>query len=52
VLVIAGGIIPPDDAEELEKGGVAKVFGPGSPIGDIIRFIDENVPKLRKFRSA
>ncbi|ASJ04959.1 cobalamin B12-binding domain-containing protein [Thermococcus barossii] len=52
VLVIAGGIIPPDDAEELEKGGVARVFGPGSPIGDIIRFIDENVPKLRKFRSA
>ncbi|ASA77874.1 cobalamin B12-binding domain-containing protein [Thermococcus sp. 5-4] len=52
VLVIAGGIIPPDDAEQLEKIGVAKVFGPGSPIGDIISFIDENVPKLKKFRSA
>ena len=50
VLVIAGGIIPPDDAEELEKMGVAKVFGPGSPIEEIIRFIDENVPKLKKFR--
>lgn len=52
VLVIAGGIIPPDDAEQLENIGVAKVFGPGSPIGDIISFIDENVPKLKKFRSA
>jgi len=50
VLVIAGGIIPPDDAEELENMGVAKVFGPGSPIEEIIRFIDENVPKLKKFR--
>ncbi|NJE85713.1 cobalamin B12-binding domain-containing protein [Thermococcus sp. CX2] len=51
VLVIAGGIIPPDDAEELEKMGVAEVFGPGSPIGDIIKFIDDNVPKLKKFSS-
>lgn len=32
--------------------GVAEVFGPpGSPIGDTIKFIDENVPKLKKFRS-
>ncbi|ASJ11006.1 methylmalonyl-CoA mutase [Thermococcus sp. P6] len=49
VLVIAGGIIPPDDAEKLEEMGVAKVFGPGSPISEIIAFIDENVPKLKKF---
>ncbi|NJE04941.1 cobalamin B12-binding domain-containing protein [Thermococcus sp. M36] len=52
VLVIAGGIIPPDDAEQLEGMGVARVFGPGSPIGEIISFIDENVPRLRKFRSG
>lgn len=51
VLVVAGGIIPPDDAKELKKMGVAEVFGPGSPIGDTIKFIDENVPKLKKFRS-
>ncbi|WP_209475477.1 cobalamin B12-binding domain-containing protein [Thermococcus stetteri] len=50
VLVLAGGIIPPDDAEQLEKMGVAKVFGPGSPISEIIKFIDENLPKLKKFR--
>ncbi|AMQ18145.1 methylmalonyl-CoA mutase, C-terminus of large subunit [Thermococcus kodakarensis KOD1] len=50
ILVLAGGIIPPDDAEQLEKMGVAKVFGPGSPISEIIKFIDENVPKLKKFR--
>jgi len=50
ILVLAGGIIPPDDAQELEKMGVAKVFGPGSSIEEIIKFIDENVPKLKKFR--
>jgi methylmalonyl-CoA mutase C-terminal domain/subunit len=50
ILVLAGGIIPPDDAEQLEKMGVAKVFGPGSPISEIIKFIDENLPKLKKFR--
>ncbi|MBO8174420.1 MAG: cobalamin B12-binding domain-containing protein [Thermococcus sp.] len=52
ILVIAGGIIPPDDAEQLEKMGVAKVFGPGSPINEIIKFIDESLPKLKKFRGA
>jgi len=51
VLVIAGGIIPPDDARELEKMGVARVFGPGSPIEEIIGFVDENVEKLKKFSS-
>jgi len=50
VLVLAGGIIPPDDAQELEKMGVGRVFGPGSPIEEIIGFIDETVPKLKKFR--
>ncbi|MCA6214310.1 MAG: methylmalonyl-CoA mutase, C-terminal domain [Thermococcaceae archaeon] len=50
ILVLAGGIIPPDDAQELEKMGVARVFGPGSPIEEIIKFIDENIPKLKKFR--
>ncbi|HIH72641.1 MAG TPA: methylmalonyl-CoA mutase, partial [Thermococcaceae archaeon] len=38
------------DAQELEKMGVARVFGPGSSIEEIIKFIDENVPKLKKFR--
>ena len=50
ILVLAGGTIPPDDAQELEKMSVAKVFGPGSLIEEIIKFVDENVPKLKKFR--
>ena len=32
ILVYAGGVIPPQDYEFLEKAGVAGVFGPGSVI--------------------
>lgn len=39
VLVIAGGIIPPDDAAQLEKAGVSAVFPPGTTIRTIADFI-------------
>jgi methylmalonyl-CoA mutase len=32
VLVVCGGVIPPQDYDELEKAGVAAVFGPGTNI--------------------
>ena len=32
VLVVAGGTIPPDDIPAIEKFGVARVFGPGTPM--------------------
>jgi len=43
-LVVAGGIVPQKDIAELKKAGVAAVFGPGTPINMISRFIQENVP--------
>ena len=45
VLVVVGGIIPDTDATELELGGVAKVFGPGSRVEDIVGYIRANVPQ-------
>jgi methylmalonyl-CoA mutase C-terminal domain/subunit len=39
VLVVVGGTIPPDDAEELKERGVAAVFGPGASMGDIVDFL-------------
>ena len=30
--VVVGGIIPPRDHEALRAGGVAAIFGPGTPI--------------------
>ena len=39
VVVMVGGTIPDDDAAELKKLGVAGVFGPGAPTGEIVEFI-------------
>ena len=43
VLVIGGGVIPDADIPGLKKAGVAAVFTPGTPTGDIVNFIKENV---------
>lgn len=45
VLVIAGGIIPPEDAQELKRQGVAAVFPPGTPVSAIVEFIQQNARK-------
>jgi methylmalonyl-CoA mutase C-terminal domain/subunit len=37
--VIVGGIVPDDDAAKLREMGVATVFGPGTPIQDIVDFM-------------
>jgi methylmalonyl-CoA mutase, C-terminal domain len=42
VLVTAGGIIPDDDIEPLREAGVARVFGPGTTIGEVAMFLREN----------
>jgi methylmalonyl-CoA mutase C-terminal domain/subunit len=39
VHVIGGGIIPEADQRELEKLGVKRLFGPGSPTTEVIEFI-------------
>ena len=32
ILVVCGGVIPPQDYEFLKKAGVAAIFGPGTNI--------------------
>lgn len=39
VIVFGGGIIPADDAARLQEAGVAAVFGPGTPMGDIVAWL-------------
>jgi len=48
VLVVLGGIVPEEDVEKLKEIGVAKVFGPGTPLEEIIEFIRAEVPKLKR----
>jgi len=38
-MVFGGGIVPAEDIEELERMGVAKVFGPGTNTSEIIDFL-------------
>jgi methylmalonyl-CoA mutase C-terminal domain/subunit len=44
VLVVVGGTVPQDDAEELRGKGVAAVFGPGATTTDIVDFLKGEVP--------
>ena len=41
VLLTGGGIIPPEDRSALEAQGTGKLFGPGTPTTDLIRYIEE-----------
>ena len=41
VLLTGGGIIPPEDMAALEAQGTGKLFGPGTPTSDLIRYIQD-----------
>ncbi len=42
--VIVGGIIPQHDQVALEQQGVDKIFGPGTPIPEIVDFLHQRRP--------
>lgn len=44
VLVVVGGIIPPDEIPILLESGVARVFPPGVPLQEVVEFIKANSP--------
>ncbi|MCI0353090.1 MAG: cobalamin B12-binding domain-containing protein [Acidobacteriales bacterium] len=43
VLLMVGGTIPEQDVASLKKAGVAAIFGPGTPMDQIVEFIRKNV---------
>jgi methylmalonyl-CoA mutase C-terminal domain/subunit len=43
ILVIGGGIIPDDDIPALKEAGVAEIFGPGTPLANVVKYIQEHV---------
>ena len=45
ILVTGGGIIPQEDVPKLKEAGIAAIFGPGTPLEDIIKFHRENARK-------
>jgi methylmalonyl-CoA mutase C-terminal domain/subunit len=52
VVLIGGGVIPPEDARELKDAGFDAVFGPGTTIKTIVDFIRGHVtPDRRRLTS-
>jgi methylmalonyl-CoA mutase C-terminal domain/subunit len=43
IIVCGGGIIPDDDIPRLKKAGIAEIFVPGTPLDDIVKWVEENV---------
>ncbi len=43
ILVITGGIIPQKDIPKLKEAGIARVFGPGTPVLEITNFVQTNL---------
>lgn len=41
VLLTGGGIIPAEEMQELESRGVGRLFGPGTPTTEPIKYIQE-----------
>jgi methylmalonyl-CoA mutase C-terminal domain/subunit len=44
VPVFAGGIIPDEDIPALRAAGIAAVFGPGTPLAEIVQFVRDHTP--------
>jgi methylmalonyl-CoA mutase C-terminal domain/subunit len=45
ILVIGGGIIPKKDIPKLEEAGLAWIFGPGTPLEEIAKFIETTLQR-------
>jgi methylmalonyl-CoA mutase C-terminal domain/subunit len=50
VLLTGGGIIPEADRAELARQGVGRLFGPGTPTGELATYIREEVARRRAAR--
>ncbi len=43
IVFVGGGIIPFKDVPKLKESGIAQTFGPGTPITDIVKFIQTKI---------
>ncbi len=47
VLLTGGGIVPKEDREALAEEGVGRIFGPGTPMKEIVEYIQKWFQKGR-----
>jgi len=43
IVVCGGGIIPDDDIDKLKAAGVKAVFTPGTPLNEVVQWVEGNV---------
>ncbi len=39
ILITGGGILPAEDIDELQRRGIGRLFGPGTPTSDLAEYI-------------
>ena len=44
IIVFGGGVIPDPDKAALQEAGIAMIFTPGTPLGEITDWVDEHIP--------
>ncbi|MCA9317093.1 MAG: cobalamin B12-binding domain-containing protein [Planctomycetes bacterium] len=47
ILLTGGGIIPADDAARLAEMGVGRLFGPGTPLAELVTYVRDEVARRR-----
>jgi methylmalonyl-CoA mutase C-terminal domain/subunit len=52
ILLTGGGIISEEDMTQLYAQGVGRLFGPGTPLREIIAYIRDEVTKRRSAQAA
>jgi len=43
IVVCGGGIFPEDDIPKLKKAGIKELFTPGTPLDEVVKWVEENV---------
>jgi len=43
IVVCGGGIFPEDDIPKLKKAGIKELFTPGTPLDEIVKWVEKNV---------
>jgi len=52
ILIFGGGVIPEDDIVTLKQQGVGEIFGPGSSLGDIAKWLELALTPRRKLNKG
>ncbi len=52
VPIVVGGVIPPQDYDELKKLGVAEIMGPGTPLSKVIEVYRKLAEESRRKRKG